>query len=288
MKESLRQYNVGFEVQRILASVITALYTNAAMAYSPRSCKGYRAEISIGLTKLRLMGKTQSIPGFSHLDLEVETNLKIAAHSLHMLPTYRHHIGSERGPRVHSNFVSSSFLRSNPPLSSARAAPSPSSNHGSQRKPLSAHQGVKAKPFPADDATSHLKVHCPDSSGNESLSPPLSYRIPPAINPALPDSHSSPGSPQRPQPLVFDDVKAKLKPFLERRSMAPEMSIEGVTSDVVERLRELSRAGELPGWENLRYVRSQARLTCAESTAVVSQNQIFRRKAYRAIPIAGS
>jgi hypothetical protein len=177
-----------------------------------------------------------------------------------MLP-HRPHIGSECGPRVHSNFVPSSFLRSNSPLS-ARTAPSPSSYHGSQKKPLFAEQGVRVRPFYVNGATSHSKVHCPDSSGNESLS----CRVPPVINPALPESHSSPGSPERPQPLTFDDVKAKLKPFLERKSMVPQMSIEGVTSDVVERLRELSRAGELQGWENLRCVCFQARHACIEST----------------------
>ena len=55
--------------------------------------------------------------------------------------------------------------------------------------------------------------------------------------------------------LSFDQVVCRLKPLLAGMAgMAGErkMSIEGVSPDIVDKLRAKSRASQLPGWENLR------------------------------------
>jgi hypothetical protein len=55
--------------------------------------------------------------------------------------------------------------------------------------------------------------------------------------------------------LSFDQVVSRLKPLLAGMAgMAGEckMSIEGVSPDIVDKLRAKSRASQLPGWENLR------------------------------------
>ena len=54
-------------------------------------------------------------------------------------------------------------------------------------------------------------------------------------------------------PLVIDDVVSTLKPLLEGTTRIRELSIDGVTLEIVEELRARSRASKLPGWERLRY-----------------------------------
>jgi hypothetical protein len=53
--------------------------------------------------------------------------------------------------------------------------------------------------------------------------------------------------------LSIDQVVSRLKPLLDGTSGEREISIEGVSSDIVHTLQAKSRASELPGWENLRY-----------------------------------
>jgi len=59
------------------------------------------------------------------------------------------------------------------------------------------------------------------------------------------------------QPLSFDAVLSKLKPILDGTAQMNgerKVTVVGVSSDIVEKLREKSEASELPGWENIRYV----------------------------------
>ena len=53
----------------------------------------------------------------------------------------------------------------------------------------------------------------------------------------------------------FDQVISRLKPLLDGTDGTAggrKMCIAGISSDIVDQLRAKSRAGELPGWENLR------------------------------------
>ena len=72
-------------------------------------------------------------------------------------------------------------------------------------------------------------------------------------------------APFMPQPLLesaekthilsFDQVVSRLKPLLAGTAGTAgerKMSIEGVSPDIVDKLRAKSRASQLPGWENLR------------------------------------
>jgi hypothetical protein len=52
--------------------------------------------------------------------------------------------------------------------------------------------------------------------------------------------------------LSFDQVVSRLKPLLAGTAGEREMSIEGISPDIVDKLWAKSRASELPGWENLR------------------------------------
>jgi hypothetical protein len=56
------------------------------------------------------------------------------------------------------------------------------------------------------------------------------------------------------RPPSLDSVLSRLKPLLDRAAQVGgerKVTIVGITSDIVDKLRENS---ELPGWENLRYV----------------------------------
>lgn len=92
-----------------------------------------------------------------------------------------------------------------------------------------------------------------------------SQRLPPSL--ASDPTNRTAISPSTPHPLVestnethnlsFDQVLSKLKPLLDGKAgIAGErkISIEGISSEIVHMLREKSRASELPGWENIRYV----------------------------------
>ena len=55
--------------------------------------------------------------------------------------------------------------------------------------------------------------------------------------------------------LSFDQVVSRLKPLLAGTAGTAgerKMSIEGISPDIVDKLRAKSRASDLPGWENLR------------------------------------
>ena len=55
--------------------------------------------------------------------------------------------------------------------------------------------------------------------------------------------------------LSFDQVVSRLKPLLDGTAGTAgerKISLEGISPDIVDKLRAKSRASELPGWENLR------------------------------------
>ena len=59
------------------------------------------------------------------------------------------------------------------------------------------------------------------------------------------------------QPLSFDSVLSRLTPLLDETDQMNgecKVTIVGVSSDIVHKLRAKSEASELPGWENVRYV----------------------------------
>ena len=59
------------------------------------------------------------------------------------------------------------------------------------------------------------------------------------------------------QPLSFDSVLSRLTPLLDGTAQMNgerKVTVVGVSSDIVDKLRAKSEASELPGWENLRYV----------------------------------
>jgi hypothetical protein len=80
------------------------------------------------------------------------------------------------------------------------------------------------------------------------------------------------------QPLSFDSVLSRLKPILDgtaRMNGERKVTVVGVSSDIVDKLRAKSEASELPGWENIRYVGfSSFKLTfgkCNDITGSISQ-----------------
>ena len=85
---------------------------------------------------------------------------------------------------------------------------------------------------------------------------PSLFRVSGLPNPnatGLPTPRPSLELPVKTPPLAFDDVVSTLKPLLEGMAEIRELSIDGVTLDIVEELRTKSRASKLPGWERLRY-----------------------------------
>jgi hypothetical protein len=59
------------------------------------------------------------------------------------------------------------------------------------------------------------------------------------------------------QPLSFDSVLSRLMPLLDGTAQINgerKVTVVGVSSDIVDKLRAKSEASELPGWKNLRYV----------------------------------
>ena len=59
------------------------------------------------------------------------------------------------------------------------------------------------------------------------------------------------------QPLSFDSVLSRLTPLLDGTAQMNgerKVTVVGVSSDIVDKLRTKSEASELPGWENVRYV----------------------------------
>ena len=158
---------------------------------------------------------------------------------------------------MHSWNPASSFLCSPPP--SPPKFPQ-ASRFPSDKKPgLSAGRAVQTN-FHAlpEDATGCIIPSLPLASGspNKSLSPSDCATDPNASDlkaNALPTPRPSLELPQRSHLLSLSEVISKIKPLLEQTSVIGDMSIKGVTSDVVEELLATSRAGELPGWEKLRY-----------------------------------
>ena len=54
--------------------------------------------------------------------------------------------------------------------------------------------------------------------------------------------------------LSFDQVVSRLKPLLDGKAEERQISIEGISPDIVDKLWAKARVSELPGWENLRSV----------------------------------
>ena len=110
----------------------------------------------------------------------------------------------------------------------------------------------------ADHATASLPTPRPslDLSGDLRSLPHASDPTDPGIValPTLPTPHPSLDSSSAVRPLSYNQVLSKLKPFLDGTAGEKEISIEGVSSEVIDELMKKSRASELPGWENLRCV----------------------------------
>ena len=101
--------------------------------------------------------------------------------------------------------------------------------------------------------TPRPSLESPDNSQHQ----PSSHASDPT-NPAMIASftpRSSLGSAEKNHILSFDQVVSRLKPLLNGKAGTAgerKMSIEGISLDIVDKLRAKSRASELPGWENLR------------------------------------
>ena len=172
----------------------------------------------------------------------------------HRLPSYN----SSR-PSTFPTFEPS-FPRS-PPPSPPKRGKVPFNAHGQKATPspnptVGRNKTVSSEDF-ADHATPSLPAPRPslDSSDHS----PLSHSSDPTdlaiITPPTP--RSSFEFVRETQPLSFDQVLSRLKPLLDGTvgtAGERKMTIEGVSSDIVDKLRAKSRASELPGWENLRYV----------------------------------
>jgi len=113
-------------------------------------------------------------------------------------------------------------------------------------------------------ATAHAATSLP--TPRPSLeSPDNSQRLSSRASRASDPTNPAVIAPFTPQPLLesvekthflsFDQVVSRLKPLLDGTAGTAgerKMSIEGISPDIVDKLRAKSRACELPGWENLR------------------------------------
>jgi hypothetical protein len=113
---------------------------------------------------------------------------------------------------------------------------------------------------PANYAATSLPTPCPslDSPDNPQCLPssPPSDPTDPTIIP-FSTPRSSLESANQSHALSFDQVVSRLKPLLDGTAGTAgerKISIVGISSDIVDKLRAKSRVAELPGWENLRYV----------------------------------
>jgi len=151
------------------------------------------------------------------------------------------------------------FARSSPTSYTSNArAPSNlrSRKHTPPSYPIAGHKPVSSE-GEADHATIGLPTPRPSlDTPNDSRSPPSRASSDPT-DPnvvALPTPRPSLDSSSEVHPLSFDQVLTRLKPLLDGTAGERKISIEGVSSKVVDELLEKSRASELPGWENLRYL----------------------------------
>jgi hypothetical protein len=181
----------------------------------------------------------------------IQQHSSTAAHRTEMLP-FRPPC-HDSGPTFSS--LERTFTRSAPPsfMSSARA-PYDSRSQKYTPRPLIAGRKSEGQAY---RPTAILPTPCPLLDTPDDLrSPPSRASDPtdPGIV-ALPTTpHPSLDSSGTVRPLSFDQVLSKLKPFLDGTTGKQEISIEGVSSNVFDELMKKSRASELPGWENLRYV----------------------------------
>jgi len=165
-----------------------------------------------------------------------------------------------------------SFYRSPPPSvpnpgrvsSNSRKAtslPTPRPSLDLRAAPPSVDQNKTASPQdPANyTATDHAAASLP--TPRPSLeSPDNSQRLPSSrasdpTNPAVIAPFTPQPSAEKTPILSFDQVISRLKPLLAGTAGTAgerKISIEGVSPDIVDKLRAKSRASELPGWENLR------------------------------------
>ena len=189
-----------------------------------------------------------------------------------MLPHHRHmNYDTGRPVSTYSTFEPS-FYRSPPP-----SVPNPGRVSSNSWKTIS---------LPTPRSSLDLKAAPPSVDQNKTASPqdPANYTTTSHSATGLPTPHPSLESPDNsqcllsscasdltntaviapftPQPLLesaekthilsFDQVVSRLKPLLAGTAGERKMSIEGVSPDIVDKLRAKSRASELPGWENLR------------------------------------
>ena len=173
-----------------------------------------------------------------------------------MLPNYQPHNGPSSHELPIRLTTTSSFLHSPPPsppkvtrvpVVSTSSASAP--RDWKKRSGPSALNVIQPEVISAED---HVPFPRPSS-----VSPiaPLSSRLcmtdPNATG--LPTPRPSLEFPETTRPLAYNDVVSTLKPLLEGTTEIRELSINGVTLDIVEELRTKSRASKLPGWEHLRY-----------------------------------
>jgi hypothetical protein len=132
-----------------------------------------------------------------------------------------------------------------PSLSSDRLANLNVKKHTKQSYPL-----IRSKTLHPEDPTPH-NASCSSISSNSSSCCEVSGPTNPDVF-ALPTHRLSLESPKTTGSLSYCDIVSRLQSLLKGTSDSREMSFEGVSSDVVEKLRENSGASELSGWENLR------------------------------------
>ena len=166
---------------------------------------------------------------------------------------------NSRRPSTYSTFEPS-FPRTPPPPPPKQGRVS-SNVRGQKATPSSVGRNKTVSPEgPANYAATSLPTPRPSSDFPDNpqrlpSSPPSDLTDPAVIPFSTP--WSSLESAYQSHALSFDQVVSRLKPMLDGTAGTAgerKISIAGISSDIVDKLRAKSRAAELPGWENLRYV----------------------------------
>jgi hypothetical protein len=143
-----------------------------------------------------------------------------------------------------------SFYHSPPP--SPPKLGKPSSNSQKALRFPTPESNLKAAP-PLVDQSKTVSLQNPAHHAATSLPTPRSsldksqHLFSPVTDPAVVTLQPSA---EKIETLSFEQVVLRLKPLLDRTTGEREISLDGVSPDIVDKLR----ASELPGWEILRYV----------------------------------
>ena len=153
--------------------------------------------------------------------------------------------------RVSSNSQKVTRLPSRPSLDLKAAPPSVDPNKTVSRLGPANYTatGHAATSLP----TPHPTLESPDNSQRLPSSRASDHTNPAVTTPFTPQPSLE--SAEKTHFLSFDQVVSRLKPLLDGTAgMAGErkISLEGISLDIVDKLRAKSRESELPGWENLR------------------------------------